>query len=433
MGISLNDLRKSGATPESLGTAGDGEAFERFYAEHAEHVRQVVRRYLWGAVVDDVVQEAFAQAYRSRLHLDGEDRGRDPARLLVGIARNRSIDVLRQRIRGGEEIADDGRLAAMASPVAEFDPESGFLAARRREGIAEALDALCARQRRVLSLRHLEGLSYDEIAERERMTADAVKATLARGRKSFRHMYAAIAEREGLSVLVGGGAFRRVLDRIRSGLRGARERLAAGYDAVAANVAAVSPGMTNTLVAAFVAGSVTVLGAGAAAASENPDADGAAALAAAMESYSATLDATQEVLVAAEEDAEADGEAEPESEDRGKGKPSEDEPAAEGPSEEAGGASTGNGAPVAAQASTSASASADSDEVAPDDTPASGGADAEATAEADTEEGHAETEHAASAEGDADLVTGVQQTSGSYGIGCSDGNLSAVLCPVLAP
>lgn len=390
------------------------EAFERLYGEHALQVRRVVRRYLWGAVVDDVVQETFAQAFRSGVHLDAcEAEGGTAARRLVGMARNRSIDVLRQRMRGAEEIADNGRLSSLPALAGDADPEAGFLASCRRQGIAEALDALCERQRRVLFLRHVEGLAYDEIAEREGITTDGVKATLARARKSFRHMYASIAEREGLSVLLGGPVFRRLLDRLQARLRGARNRIVSGVDQAVTSFAAVSPGIANTLLTVFVAGSVLVMGAGAAAAEQADHPDSAPALAAFMHTYETLIGATE--LAAARIEAQT--------------------PSTSALSHPIDGTEAAVSVPGPGPVSQEASATVDTDELAPvSDAPASAQASVAATAEANPEEGQVQTQAERMLDGVTDGVDVNDDEHTSVQVGCHDpdGPVTSVVCPLLA-
>jgi RNA polymerase sigma-70 factor (ECF subfamily) len=246
----------------SAAAPGDGERdFERFYAGHVADVRRVVRRYLWGSVVDDVVQETFAQAYRSGRHLDAD--AVRTYKLLVGIARNRSIDVLRRRMRGAEELGDDGRLVAIEAPACQADPEVVLLASRRRDGIAEAFDSMCDRQRRILFMHYVDGFRYEEIAQEEGITVDAVKAALARGRRSFKDLYATIADRDGLAVVLGG-----LVGRVQARLRALRDRVAASAESLAGGVTAASPAVANAFVAVVVAGSVSLAAGSTAAAAE---------------------------------------------------------------------------------------------------------------------------------------------------------------------
>lgn len=245
----------------------EDQAFGRLYSEHVDLVRRSVRRYLWGAVVDDVVQETFAQAYRSRLHVDSalESEGDEPvAKRLAGIARNRSIDVLRHRMRGLDEVPDDGRVVALASTSCDADPERRLLAGARREGIAEAFSSLRDVQRRLLFLRYVEGMSYAQIARAEDMSIDAVKANLARGRRTFRTLYAALAEARGLVVVAGT----RFWARLRSHARRLRDRATAGASDTLSGLASATPAVGQAVVTAVVIGSVAILGTGRAAADE---------------------------------------------------------------------------------------------------------------------------------------------------------------------
>lgn len=259
---------RSESEPEPVQDFDETEAFEHFYADYAVQVRRMVRRYLSDGVVDDIVQEAFMQAYRSGLHLQrGADGDVATWKRLVGIARNRSIDVLRRRVRRVEEVPADERLRAVPSSSYVGQPEHHLQAARRRAGIAEALDALCERQRRVLFLKDVDGLKYDEIAASEGISLDAVKATLARARRTFREAYAVIAERDGLRVLLGG----RLLTGVRARLRSMRDRMASGVGDAVSSLASATPAVGQAIVTAIVVGSIAVAGAGTAAAGEPPE------------------------------------------------------------------------------------------------------------------------------------------------------------------
>lgn len=413
MSVTIRALSQPSSESEPAAPLTDDEAFERLHADHRAFVERVVRRYLWGAVVDDAVQETFVQAYRSRLHLrrDDEHDDRRTVKRLAAIARNRSIDVLRRRMRGLEEVADDGRLVSAPATAAEVDPELHLLAARRREGIADAVGTLCERQRRVLLLRHVAGHPYDEIARLEDMTIDAVKATLARGRQAFRQAYAAIAERRGLSVLPGFGLLRRLSAR----LRWFRDRAQAGANEALGAFAAASPAITQGVVAAVVVGSVAVVGAGL-----GPSTSAAEPVAHQSE---ASAHGDESERDGGDEAAETAGERSADESDRdGEGG---DSPAA---GESRSGEHGNEPAPVShdASASASASASADSDEVSPagSDTPASAKADSQANAGTETgdDSGSAKAEH----EGALETVTELSHasvdtdTGADTGAGCVD-------------
>jgi RNA polymerase sigma-70 factor (ECF subfamily) len=410
-------------TDRSVVDLAEGTAFDRLYSAHKGLVEHVVRRYLWGAVVEDVVQETFAQAYRSGLHLLDTDYDHPVERRLTGIARNRSIDVLRRRMRGRDEVTDDGRLAAMPSVSWEADPERRFQTLRRRAGIAEAFDGMAERQRRVLFMKYVDGLSYEEIAEAEGMTPDGVKATLARGRRSFRELYASIAERSGLSVVLGGG----LVGRLRARLRWMREQASFGATNSVAGIGAATPAMVNAVVAAVVVGSLAVVGT----ATFGPHAVAAPAPVAFQDRpESAEHPSNEDASAPAEDDTGQPGEersdgvavATPESAPQ-----APDAPAAR-PRAEAVGAIVPD---RSASAETSVEQSV-GDESAPADAHAGAGA----SADADTGAGQAQTEGG----GDAGAATGVSHAAGGAfgdaGVGCpQDGDYrdeaTAAACPVV--
>src|SRR5688572_31646062 len=79
--------------------AGDALAFEAFYDASVVHARTLARRILRDADLDDVLAEAFFQAWRDAARFDVV-RGSAMAWLLT-IVRTRALDLLRQRqLRG---------------------------------------------------------------------------------------------------------------------------------------------------------------------------------------------------------------------------------------------------------------------------------------------------------------------------------------------
>lgn len=229
--------------------------FERLYDEYAHRIIGLVRRFIADEdVVDDIVQETFLRAYNSELHLEylDEQRDRDQWPWLAAVARNLSLDTLRKGKGVYEEDLDE---EFFEIDLSLDDPEVRLLASRRREGIAEALDAVSKRQRRILILKHLHGLDYRDIAAREGVSVAALKSAMARARRTFRDAYATVAERSGLGVIAGG-----IVTRVQVRLRSWRNRILGSPDATATAMAA-SPAAANALTTLAVLGTVGALGA----------------------------------------------------------------------------------------------------------------------------------------------------------------------------
>jgi RNA polymerase sigma-70 factor (ECF subfamily) len=138
----------------------DPNAFEVLYDRHVRAAlalaTQMCRR---RAIAEEVVQEAFLSFWRSRRHFD-RTRGNVRAWVL-GIVRNRAIDVLRQSV--AHDLADASRQVEDLLEASErTDHEVG-----RREGAREVLAALgCLppEQSCVITLAYYGGYSHTEIA-----------------------------------------------------------------------------------------------------------------------------------------------------------------------------------------------------------------------------------------------------------------------------
>lgn len=232
------------------------EAFERLYAEFVPRVRGLVRKLIHDAgVVDDLVQETFLRAYNAGLHFEYERAHPEHTQWpwLAAVGRNLALDVLRRRKGVTEnELDEEVEFAEIAGGE---DPELHLLAARRRESIAEALHSVSDRHRRVLVMKCVEGKRYDEIAALEGISVEALKSVLARARRTFRTSYAAIAERQGLGILVGGTWLRTLPARVRAW----RDRFVAAADGGMTNLmAAGGPAAANAMMTAVVFGSAVV-------------------------------------------------------------------------------------------------------------------------------------------------------------------------------
>ena len=198
--------------------AEDREYVERVLAGEPEVFEQLVRKYnrLGGAIAygvlsdfhlaEDVVQDAFIRAFEAL------DSLKEPGRFRVwfaGIVKRRSIDVLRQRknprIRaasleaGGSDAGDGGSLGSTVSSDSRRPGQSpddsqldAAVHAERRRQVLECISGLDENDRIIVSLKHMEGLSYREIAELMETSVSAVESRLFRARRVLRKKLAAV-------------------------------------------------------------------------------------------------------------------------------------------------------------------------------------------------------------------------------------------------
>jgi RNA polymerase sigma factor (sigma-70 family) len=129
----------------------------------------------------DVVQEAFVSAYCDLAKL------RDPARFggwLRGIVRNTAHHALRGRDRVSRFHEESSAIAQRLGRTAP--PDQLAEQAERRELVRQALERLGTKNREVVSLYYIDGLSYADIAGFLNITRETVKGRLQRGRAQLR-------------------------------------------------------------------------------------------------------------------------------------------------------------------------------------------------------------------------------------------------------
>ena len=153
---------------------GDRAAYTRLLRELAPLLRGYFARRLFGAPheVEDLVQETLIAIHTRRASYD-RDRPFGP--WLHAVARHKLIDRLRRRRVHAP--LDEARAVADA---AAFDE-----AVTARIDIAALLDALPSKQARAIRATKLDGLSVEEAARREGMSASDVKVSVHRGLKAL--------------------------------------------------------------------------------------------------------------------------------------------------------------------------------------------------------------------------------------------------------
>jgi RNA polymerase sigma-70 factor (ECF subfamily) len=137
--------------PEPTNT--DPPAFDALYRANAADVFAYVMTLLRDrAAAEDVTMAAFERAYRKRASFD-RHRGSQRA-WLFGIARNAALDELRRLKRVAPLVGDlaDERATEQDDPL-------------QRAAVRAALAALDPRERELVSLKFVAGLSNAEIAE----------------------------------------------------------------------------------------------------------------------------------------------------------------------------------------------------------------------------------------------------------------------------
>jgi RNA polymerase sigma-70 factor (ECF subfamily) len=158
-------------------------AFEVLYDRHGGAAFSLAYRIVGDrAKAEDVVQEAFLSLWRSGHRYD---RARGSVRTwLLGIVRNRAIDVLRRDTPVRPSVIYDEDIAGMQPSGEDANVEAIRREAARR--VRGALQVLPVDQMRVIELAYFGGLTHVEIAELLSMPLGTVKGRMRLGMEKIR-------------------------------------------------------------------------------------------------------------------------------------------------------------------------------------------------------------------------------------------------------
>ena len=170
--------------PERLALDPDG-AFATFLAHHQDLVYGIAWRMTGrSADAEDLAQDAFVSAYRAlRSYPADRIRALRPRAWMATIVANAGRNRIRRR-RAPSVAIDD----AVADTLVEPRPGPEALTQRREAARAwrARLDALPPRYREAVALRHVEGLSYPEVAAALERPVGTVKSDVHRGVRLLR-------------------------------------------------------------------------------------------------------------------------------------------------------------------------------------------------------------------------------------------------------
>lgn len=159
----------------------------RLITAHQERVTRLVTRLLgWRSDIDDVVQDVFVSAIEALPRFRGDA---DLSTWLFRIAVNRCRGERRRWLRlrfwtGGDLVAVQHRQDAGPSDRPR-DAAAVLVASETGAAVRAAVQALPSRDREVIVLRYLEGLSIAAIAEIVGARLNAVEARLSRARRKL--------------------------------------------------------------------------------------------------------------------------------------------------------------------------------------------------------------------------------------------------------
>ena len=162
---------------------GDKNAFNLLVVRYQNKLAHLVSRYVSASEVPDVVQETFIKAYRSLSLFKGESIFYTWLyRIAVNTAKNYLISQGR-RPPSSDIDASEAESYDSAESLRDIDnPESLVLSKEVGKVVLEAIEALPDDLKTAITLREIDGLSYEEIAEIMGTPVGTVRSRIFRAR-----------------------------------------------------------------------------------------------------------------------------------------------------------------------------------------------------------------------------------------------------------
>lgn len=150
--------------------AGDQGAFELLVIKYQRRIQRLVGRMVRDVdLVEDIAQETFIRAYRALPQFRGEAQFYTWLyRIAVNTAKKFLMELKRDPTvsEGAFKLDEDGDETSWSGhePMSEETPETVLAAKEIAAAVNAAMDALPEDLRQALTLRELEGLTYEDIA-----------------------------------------------------------------------------------------------------------------------------------------------------------------------------------------------------------------------------------------------------------------------------
>lgn len=166
---------------------GDTRAFEMLVRKYQHKIVQLVSRLVGDADAPDVAQETFIKAYRALGGFQGNSAFYTWLyRIGINTAKNHLVSLGRRP--AGQDNLDvaDAELYGHTEHLSDINtPEALLLSEEIKQKVAEVIVGLPPDLRRAITLRELEGLSYEEIAEVMSCPIGTVRSRIFRAREAI--------------------------------------------------------------------------------------------------------------------------------------------------------------------------------------------------------------------------------------------------------
>ncbi|MFZ6657859.1 RNA polymerase sigma factor RpoE [Undibacterium sp. TJN19] len=167
---------------------GDKKAFELLVSKYQRKLMRLVSRLVYDhAEAEDVVQEAFIKAYRALPNFRGESAFYTWLyRIGVNTAKNHLVTQGRRAPTSTDADVEEAETFVDAEGLRDINTPESLLASKQiAETVNFAMSTLPEELRNAITLREIEGLSYDEIAEVMLCPIGTVRSRIFRAREAI--------------------------------------------------------------------------------------------------------------------------------------------------------------------------------------------------------------------------------------------------------
>ena len=170
--------------------AGDQRAYELLVIKYQRRIERLIGRMVRDTdLIPDIAQETFIRAYRALHQFRGEAQFYTWLyRIAVNTAKKFLLDLKRNPVvyegaTSGDD--DDETYRPRFEQSTDETPETVYAAKEIAEAVNAAMQALPVDLRQALTLRELEGLSYEEIAQVMECPIGTVRSRIFRAREAI--------------------------------------------------------------------------------------------------------------------------------------------------------------------------------------------------------------------------------------------------------
>ena len=170
---------------------GDTAAFEMLVVKYQRRIERLIARMVRDPdLVQDVAQETFIRAYRAMPQFRGDSAFYTWLyRIAINSAKKALVDLKRDplvsegSLRGGDDADETSRTE---NELTDGETPEALLASKEiAAAVNSAIDALSEDLRQAITLREIEGLSYEEISDVMNCPIGTVRSRIFRAREAI--------------------------------------------------------------------------------------------------------------------------------------------------------------------------------------------------------------------------------------------------------